>query len=73
MTQMQKLNQMKLDALELQSQNSHLSRSLDGVIDFLNDAIDDQHEHDGTGKYAPTEEEIKEHGILQRAVWRSDD
>jgi len=50
---------MKLDALELQSQNSHLSRSLDGVIDFLNDAIDDQHEHDGTGKYAPTEEDLK--------------
>lgn len=73
MTQMQKLNQMKLDALELQSKNSHLSRSLDGVIDYLNDTIDDQHRHDGTGKCAPTDEEIKEHGILQRAIWRSDD
>ena len=73
MTQMQKLNQIKLDVLDLQAREPHLSRSLDGVIDYLDDAIDDQHEADGTGKYAPTEEEIKEHGILQRAVWRSDD
>ena len=54
---------MKLDALELQSKNSHLSRSLDGVIDFLNDAIDDQHEADGTGKYAPTEEDLNHMAI----------
>ena len=63
MTQMQKLNQMKLDALELQFKHSHLSRSLDGVIDFLNDAIDDQHEADGTGKYAPTEEDLNHMAI----------
>jgi len=59
MTPMDKLNQMKLDALELQSQNSHLSRSLDGVIDYLDDAIDNQHEHGGTGKYVPTDEDLK--------------
>ena len=74
MTQiMEILVNMRARVLELQSQEYHLSRSLDGVIDYLDDAIDNQHEHDGTGKYVPTEEEIKEHGILQRAIWRSDD
>lgn len=59
MTTMEKLNQIKLDVLDLQSKEPHLSRSLDGVIDYLDDAIDNQHEHDGTGKYVPTDEDLK--------------
>lgn len=59
MTTMEKLNQIKCDVLDLQSKEPHLSRSLDGVIDYLDDAIDSQHEYDGTGKYVPTDEDLK--------------
>lgn len=59
MTTMDKLSQIRIDVLDLQSKEPHLSRSLDGVIDYLDDAIDSQHGHDGTGKYAPTDEDLK--------------
>lgn len=63
MKAMNELIRMRAVATVLQQKNSHLSRSLDGVIDYLNDAITAQHEHDGTGKYAPTEEDLNHMAI----------